>query len=145
MIDIEQLEDRFRISHFGKDGNVKFKEIPIPRSEKYKWENAGSERQDPFFKSWDNKPVKKTRAFWLNRYRTEEFFLALGEEYMKEVYEFNNPDIWFCDIEVEVEDEFPESDLRRRVKWRPFASHSHGNQDSRDWTLSNCDCDWKNN
>lgn len=108
MIDIEQFEDRLKISHFGKDGKICFKEIPIPRSEKYKWEYAGSERRDPFYLSWDGKPVKKTKAWFLNRFRVEEFLMSLGEEYMKDVYEFNNPEIWFCDIEVEVKDEFPD-------------------------------------
>lgn len=108
MINIEQLEDRLRISHYGKDGKVHFKDIPIPRTEKYKWEYAGEERKDPFYTSWDKKPVKKSRAFWLNRFRIEEFIASLGEEYMKDVYEFNNPEIWFCDIEVEVIDEFPD-------------------------------------
>jgi len=108
MINIEQLDDRLRISHYGKDGKVHFKDIPVPRTEKYKWELAGPERKDPFFTSWDNKPVKKTRAFWLNRFRIEEFLCSLGEDYLKDVYEFNNPEIWFCDIEVEVIDEFPD-------------------------------------
>lgn len=108
MIDIEQLEDRLRISHFGKDGKVAFRDIAIPRTEKYKWEPAGSERKDPFFTSWDNKPIKKTRTTWLSRFRIEEFLSSLGEEYLKDIYEFNNPETWFCDIEVEVEDEFPD-------------------------------------
>jgi DNA polymerase elongation subunit (family B) len=111
MIDIEQLEDRLRISHFGKDGKVKFRDIAIPRTEKYRWEPAGTERKDPFYLSWDNKPVKKSRANWLSRFRIEEFLSSLGEEHLKEVYEFNNPEIWFCDIEVEVEDEFPDPAL----------------------------------
>jgi DNA polymerase elongation subunit (family B) len=113
MINIEQLEDRLRISHYGKDGKVHIKEIPVPRTEKYKWELSGSERKDPFFLSWDKKPVKKVRAFWLNRFRIEEYLASLGEEYMKDVYEFNNPEIWFCDIEVEVIDEFPEAALAK--------------------------------
>jgi DNA polymerase elongation subunit (family B) len=113
MIDIEQLEDRLKISHYGKDGKVHFKEIAIPRTEKYKWEYAGSERKDPFFTSWDGKPVKKTRSFWLNRFRIEEFMTSLGEEILKDVYEFNPPDIWFCDIEVEVSDEFPDPALAK--------------------------------
>jgi len=113
MISIEQLDDRLRISHFGKDGKIKFKEVPIPRTEKYKWEPAGSERQDPFFQSWDGKPVKKVKSYWLNRFRIEEYLYSLGEEYMKDVYEFNNPEIWFCDIEVEVLDEFPDPALAK--------------------------------
>jgi len=108
MIDIEQINDTLRVSHFGKDGKVAFKDIAIPRTEKYKWELAGSERADPYYHTWDGKPVKKTRANWLNRFRIEEFMTALGPEYLKEIYEFNAPESWFCDIEVEVEDDFPD-------------------------------------
>ena len=111
MIDIEQINDNLRISHFGKDGKVHFKNIAIPRTEKYKWELAGSERRDPYYTSWDGKPVKKVRANWLNRFRIEEFMTALGPEYLKDIYEFNTPEVWFCDIEVEVLDDFPDPAL----------------------------------
>ena len=108
MIDIEQLNDRFRVSHFGKDGKVNFKDIAIPKTEKYKWELAGSSRKDPFFLSWDGKPVKKTQAGYLGKFRTEEFFASLPDEVTKDIYEFNQPEVWFCDIEVEVGEEFPD-------------------------------------
>jgi DNA polymerase elongation subunit (family B) len=108
MIDIEQLEDRFRISHFGKDGQIKFKDIAIPRTEKYRWELAGSDRRDPFFLSWDGKPVKRVRSNFLGKFRTEEFLSSLPEEVTEEIYEFNQPEVWFCDIEVEVGEEFPD-------------------------------------
>jgi len=108
MIDIEQMHDRFRISHFGKDGQVKFKDIAIPKTEKYKWELAGNERKDNFYETWDGKPVKKVRTNYLNKFRTEEFLLSLGEEVTEEIYEFNQPEVWFCDIEVEVGEEFPD-------------------------------------
>lgn len=111
MIDVEQLQDRLRISHFGKDGTVQFKEVPIPRSEKFKWDQAGSDRRDPFFLSWDGKPVKKVKTGFLNKFRVEEFLATLGDSYLQDVYEFNYPDIWFCDIEVEVNDIFPDPDL----------------------------------
>lgn len=108
MISIEQLPDRFNISYFGKSGQVEFKEIAIPKTEKYKWEYAGSERKDPFFMSWDEKPVKRVRSNFLNKFRTEEFLSSLPADVTKEIYEFNQPEIWFCDIEVEVEEEFPD-------------------------------------
>lgn len=108
MIDIEQLQDRFRISYFGEDGQVKFKDIAIPKTEKYKWELAGNERKDPIFTTWDDKPVKKVRTNYLSKFRTEEFFCSLGEDVMEEIYKFNQPDVWFCDIEVEVGEEFPD-------------------------------------
>ena len=108
MIDIEQLEDRFRISHFGKDGQVKFKDIAIPKTEKYKWELANGDRKDPFFLSWDGKPVKRTRCNFLGKFRTEEFLSSLPSTVTDEIYEFNQPEVWFCDIEVEVGEEFPD-------------------------------------
>lgn len=108
MIDIEQLQDRLRISYFGKDGQVKFREIAIPKTEKYKWELAGSERKDPFFLSWDGQPVRKTRTNYLSKFRIEEFLSSQNDEILGEIFEFNQPEIWFCDIEVEVGEEFPD-------------------------------------
>ena len=108
MIDIEQLQDRLRISYFGRNGQVNFKEIAIPKTEKYKWEPAGSERKDPFYLSWDGQPVKKTRSNWLSKFRIEEFLASQNEEVVGEIFEFNRPEIWFCDIEVEVGEEFPD-------------------------------------
>ncbi len=109
MIQIEQLPDRFRISYFGKTGKVNFKDIAIPQSEKYKWEYcSNNERRDSFFKSWDGKPVKRAKSYFLNKFRTEEFLASLGEDVTKEIYEFNQPEIWFADIEVEVKEEFPD-------------------------------------
>jgi DNA polymerase elongation subunit (family B) len=108
MIDIEQMYDRLRISHFGKDGQVAFKDIAIPKTEKYKWELAGNERKDPFYTTWDGQPVKKVRANFLNKFRVEEFLASQSEEVTKDLYEFNQPDVWFCDIEVEVGEEFPD-------------------------------------
>ena len=108
MIDIEQLQDRLRISYYGKDGGIKFKDIAIPRVDKFKWELTGNERRDPNFVSWDGKPVKKTSSFFLNKYRIEEFLFSLPKEMTDEIYEFNQPEVWFCDIEVEVDEVFPD-------------------------------------
>lgn len=108
MIDIEQMPDRLRISHFGKDGTIQFKDIAIPRSEKFKWDLAGTERSDPNFLSWDGKPVKKTFSMFLGKYRIEEFLSSLPTEVTSEIYEFNQPEVWFCDIEVEVGEAFPD-------------------------------------
>lgn len=109
MIDCEQMDDRFRVSHFGKDGQVQFTDIGIPKTEKYKWELAGSDRKDPFFLSWDGKPIKKTKSYYMGKFRTEEFFCSLPEETTKEIYEFNQPNVWFCDIETETSDDgFPD-------------------------------------
>lgn len=108
MIDIEQMNDRLRISHFGKEGEIAFKDIAIPKSEKFKWDLAGSERRDPNYLSWDGKPVKKTFSHFLSKYRIEEFLSSLPSEVTGEIYEFNYPEVWFCDIEVEVGESFPD-------------------------------------
>jgi DNA polymerase elongation subunit (family B) len=131
MIDIEQLEDRFRISHYGKDGQVEFKDIAIPKTEKYKWDLAGADRRDPFYLSWDGKPVKRVRSNFLGKFRTEEFLSSLPEEVTKEIYEFNQPEVWFCDIEVEVGEEFPDP----AVAATPVLTVALVNSSGRCWVL----------
>lgn len=108
MIDIEQQSNILRISYYGKDGGVEFKDIAIPKSEKFKWDLAGSDRRDPNYLSWDGKPVKKTSSYFLGKYRIEEFLSSLPPEVTSDIYEFNQPEVWFCDIEVEVADVFPD-------------------------------------
>jgi DNA polymerase elongation subunit (family B) len=110
IVDIEQLPDRFRISYFDKEGEIAFKEVSIPKSEKFKWELALGERKDGIYKTWDGKPVKKVQSFWLGRYRTEEFLTGLGDM-LSDIYEFNLPNSWYCDIETEVIDDFPDPEI----------------------------------
>lgn len=114
MIDIQQLRDRLKISFIGKSGNVEFKEIAIPKSERFKWEYSSSDRCDPVFKSWDEKPVKSVPSHYLSKYRIEEFLKSLGDDYTKELNEFNQPNVWYCDIEVEVGDDFPDPEKAMR-------------------------------
>ena len=114
MVDIQQTRERLKISYIDKSGEISFKEIAIPRTEKYAWEVTSEHRCDPVFKSWDEKPVKKIQTNWLSRYRIEEFLTSLGPEYTKELYEFNKPNTVFCDIEVEVGDEFPDPEKALR-------------------------------
>jgi len=108
MIDIEQLSDRLRISYYDESGQVALKDIAIPKAEKFAWEPAGSSRADSKFVSWDNKPIKKKNSFFLNKFRIEEFMLGLPDYITNEVYDFHQPEVWFCDIEVEVQDSFPD-------------------------------------
>ena len=111
IIDIEQQKDRLRISYFGVDGQVKLKDIAIPKSERFRWELCGSDRRDPFYSTWDDKPVKKAYSNWLSKFRIEEFLSTLPKDIQDEIYDFNQPDVWFCDIEVEVGEEFPDPSI----------------------------------
>jgi DNA polymerase elongation subunit (family B) len=111
IVDIEQLTDRFKVSYFDKQGEIAMKEISIPKSEKYKWEYATGSRMDGTYRSWDGKPVKKVQAWFLGRYRTEEFFAALGEKHLADIYEFNLPNTWYCDIETEITHEFADPEI----------------------------------
>lgn len=108
MIDIEQLPDRLRISYYDKTGQVSLKDIAIPKAEKFVWDLAGTGRADSKYTTWNDKPVKKKGSFFLNKFRIEEFMMSLPEYITEEVYEFNQPEVWFCDIEVEVKDSFPD-------------------------------------
>lgn len=101
---------RLVVSYVAKDGSIKFLDYPIPKSEMFNWYYAGrGANADPSWLSYDHKPVKKVPVEMINEYRMNELLCSFGAQ-ADPIYEFNLPEMWFCDIETNVEDEFPEAD-----------------------------------
>lgn len=106
MISIEQSLGLLNISYINKEGTVSFKEIEIPKKEMFEWVLEG-EKVVPGILSWDGKPVYKKRTNFLNRYRVSEFLIQQPKEVQDEIFQFNIPQKYFCDIETEILNEFP--------------------------------------
>lgn len=108
MVNIEQSGKILKVSYINKEGKVDLYELDIPKSECFEWKYCTkSENYDKQFKSWDNKTVKKVSCQYLNKYRVHEFLYKQPQEIKDIIFQFNQPKICFCDIEVEVLDEFP--------------------------------------
>ena len=106
MINIEQHEDLLKVSYINSDGNVELMGIQVPEKEKFKWEYANVKKSKNYI-SWDGKPVKKTRARFLNKFRMTEFLWNQPKEVQDVIFGYNKPNMYFVDIETEILDEFP--------------------------------------
>jgi len=110
IVDISQELGKLEVSYIGEEGELRLLQLDIPASEQYIWDYANpAQRKDPNFKSWDNKPVKKTKSKFLNKYRIQEFLLNQPKHIKDKLYAKHLPKMFFCDIETEVTDDgFPE-------------------------------------
>lgn len=117
IIDIEQLEGSLKISVINEKGELEFLNLTIPDDQKYVWTYANpSQKAHPSIKSWDGKPVKKTRTKFLTKWRIEEFLAEQPQRIKDKLYTLHTPKMFFCDIEVEVTDDgFPKPELAKNA------------------------------
>lgn len=115
LVDIEQVYGQLKISYIGDDGGLKMMELHIPKEEMYSWEYTNpNQTPDTKYTSWDNKPVRKTKTKFLNKFRIEEFLMNQSDEVKTKLYAPNSPKMFFCDIEVEITDDgFPHAHLAK--------------------------------
>jgi len=106
MVNIEQHKNLLKVSYVNKEGNIELMDIEVPEKEYFKWGYStatGSKK----YKSWDNKPIKKIKTNYLDKYRITEFLLTQSEEVQSKLFDLHTPKIYFVDIETEILDEFP--------------------------------------
>lgn len=111
IINHEYNNGKLILSYINSKGRTQFKNYPWNNLTQWKVCSDKDTAKDPFFHTWDNKPVKKDYSRYPNRYDIYEFLHKLPEEEKKEIFAYNEPKITFCDIEVEITDGFPEAHL----------------------------------
>ena len=109
LVDVQYLSNtkRLVVSYVNKLGDIKLKYFEWLDPFKYEVCDARDPHREPNYKSWDGKPVKKVRSY-PDRYSIYEFLDALPKEEQDEIFEYNEPGLYFIDIETEVIDGFPE-------------------------------------
>jgi len=118
IISIEQRQSKLIVSHINKEGNLAYMQLNIPVSHQYSYVYSKSAAGSvPGVRSWDNKPVRKVPAPFLTKHRIQEFFMDAGDQLTAPLFERNMPQLYSCDIEVDVTDDgFAEaSDARNRI------------------------------
>lgn len=101
------------VSYVSKDGDIQYLTYQIPESEMFLWKYSMRKNADPYWRSFDNKFVRKVPIKTLNEYRVNELLCSFGSQ-IDPIFEMNPPKTWFCDIEVDVDDEgFPDSENPR--------------------------------
>lgn len=118
LINIEQRPGRMIISHINKSGEIAYTQLNIPANQQFSYVPAKQKSKAiPGIKSWDGSDVTKVPAQFLTKHRIQEFFMDAGEENVSHLFERNMPNLYSCDIEVDVTDDgFAEpEDAKNRI------------------------------
>lgn len=112
IVNIEQRPSKLITSYVNKSGNIAFMQLNVPVNHMYEYSYARYESQGlPGVRSWDNRPVKKFATEFLSKARIQEFFMDAGDDLISSLFEANMPNLYSCDIEVDVTDDgFSEPD-----------------------------------
>ena len=73
IIDIENLGESLRVSHYTEEGDLAYLDLKIPQSERYSWRkcSAADRSREKGWASWDGFPVKKQSTLKYDKYRQE--------------------------------------------------------------------------
>lgn len=116
MISVEQIKDQLVVSYYNDKGSINIETITLRDSQKYNWVHCDPHdpNRDKTLISQHNKPVKKAKSAWLNKYRIMEILLFdVSQQTRDRFFSYNPPKKWFMDIETEVIDGFPNVDVAR--------------------------------
>ena len=105
IIDTEFKQGKLIVSYVAKDGNIKFKNYPWANPKKFITCDSTDKDKHPKYKSWEGKPVKEVPSGYPNRYSIYDFIDALPESEKAEIFEYNEPKMYFVDIETEYNEE----------------------------------------
>jgi len=110
LLDISQSNKQIWISYFNLEGQTRFKSYDLTPQDMYNWEvcREDDKKASKEIKNWDGRPVKKVKAWRLNKHRMIEYVSNIGFSDRELIFGYNFPRTYFVDIEVEVTDEFPE-------------------------------------
>jgi DNA polymerase elongation subunit (family B) len=111
IVNYEYLNGRLAISYINKKGNIEFKNLPWNNPLEWSLCSDKDPQKSEKFSTWDKKPVKLRNARYPNRYAIYEFMQKLPKEQRDEIFAYNEPKLFFCDIEVEITDGFPEAHI----------------------------------
>jgi DNA polymerase elongation subunit (family B) len=111
IVNYEYNNGKLLVSYIDNKGKLQFKN--------YNWQNplqwtVTHERdvnKSNDFHTWDGKPVKHVNVRYPNRYSVLDFLYNLPDEEKNDIFSYNEPQMFFCDIEVEVTDGFPEAHI----------------------------------
>lgn len=118
ILNIEQMSGKMIISYINKEGTVSYMQLNVPTSHQFAYAYSKyAANSVPGLKSWDNKSVRRVPSAFLTKHRIQEFFMDAGDTLTAPLFERNMPNLYSCDIEVEVTDDgFAEaSDAKNKI------------------------------
>jgi len=111
IVHYEYSNSKLIVSYIDETGKLKFKNYNWHNPMQWTVTHEKDFNKSKEFRTWDGKPVKLMAARNPNRYTVYDFLDALPEEEKKDIFAYNEPNMFFCDIEVEITDGFPEAHI----------------------------------
>ena len=112
LVDTQYLPNtkKLIVSYVDKSGKIKLKYFAMDHPMKYVTCDNNDPHKHPTFKSWDGKHVKQVEVNYPDRYSIYEFLDNLPDGEKEEIFEYNEPKMFFVDIETEIIDGFPDAE-----------------------------------
>lgn len=111
LVDYEFRNNNLIISYIDKSGVIKLKYKPWNRPTKFITTGDDDPEKSGRFVTWDGRSCKEIYTKYPNKYSIYDFIDNLPADEREEIYSYNEPDIFFVDIENEILDKKPEPHL----------------------------------
>lgn len=111
IVNYEYLNGKLIVSYINKKGNTEFKNYTWSNPSEWKVCSPTDPNRVQNMRTWDGKPLKKESTRYPSRYAVYEFIHKLPKQEKDDLFGLNDPKIYFCDIEVEITEGFPEAHL----------------------------------
>ena len=113
LIDYEFMNGNLICSYVNKKGSIKLKHYPWRKPTKFITTIDDDPEKCGEWVTWNGKPVKEIYTRYPNKYSIYDFIESLPEEEKELLFEYNEPNIYFIDIETEILDEKPQPHLAK--------------------------------
>lgn len=107
IIDTEYRNGNLIVSYVNESGNIKLKYFPWSRPTKFIETSHDDDEKIKDYTTWNKKAIKKIYTKYPDRYSIYEYLDSLNEEDQETIFGYNEPNIFFIDIETEILDSKP--------------------------------------
>lgn len=111
IVNYEYNNGKLLVSYIDTKGKLQFKNYNWSSPLQWNVTHEKDPNKSDKYTTWDKKPVKLVNSRYPNRYSIYEFLDKLPEKEKEDIFAFNEPNMFFCDIEVEITDGFPEAHI----------------------------------
>jgi len=112
IIDYEYKNQNLIVSYFDKNGDSKLKYYPWQPTKFIATSLDDPEKHEKYV-TWDGKPTKEIYTKYPNKYSIYDFLESLPEEEQGDIFNYNEPNLFFIDIETEITTEKLRPELAR--------------------------------
>lgn len=111
IVDYEYKNKNLIVSYINESGNIKLKYIPWVNPTKFVTCANSDPKKHEFYTTWDNRCVKEVSARYPHKFAVYDLLDKLDDEEKRQIFEYQEPNIFFVDIENEILDKRPEPQL----------------------------------